>query len=135
MTPNDCDKWIAETLSNITTDPQYNGYFFDRIYYWRLEKSSCLTINRDKDWFKEQLPKLELMWNYVQYFRKNKDKLDILLNYIDSMKKKMNNKIMKTIADLYSEPKPKANGMISEQDAKKYELILNRIFNEIQENN
>lgn len=131
MSPYDCDVWISEILSNISTDPEYSDYYFDRIFYWRLERSKCLTINRDKEWFAKSLPELEKMWNYVEFFRANKDKQDILLNYINSMKLKMNSKIMKIVGDLYCIPKEGG----TQEGADKYNNTIKRILDEIVSNN
>jgi len=59
-----------------------------------LEDSSCVTINRDKGWFVDNLPKLEQMWNFVLFFRNNKDKLDLFMEYINSLQTKRNKDIM-----------------------------------------
>lgn len=129
MTPHDCDSWISETMMEINEDPKYFDYFLDRILYWKLVKSHCLTIYRDRKWFDENLPKLENMWNYVEFFRKNKDKQDILINYINSMKLKMNAKIMKIIDDIYTVPKPG-----SAFEVKKYDDMIKQLVNDSVEN-
>jgi len=102
MTPYDCDIWIADTISKLSSNPKYYNYIFDKVIYWRLEDSHCVTINRDRKWFAKNLPKMEQMWDYVLFFRKNKNKLDLLIKYIDNMKVKKNKEIMEFVDKLYN---------------------------------
>jgi len=102
MSPYECDIWVANSLAEMNQNPKYNDYFFDKVLYWKLVKSKCVLINRDKQWFAENLPKFEQMWNYVLYFRANKDKLQILLDYIESRKIKRNKEIMPVVDKLYN---------------------------------
>lgn len=102
MSPYDCDVWIAETLNDMKYDSKYDNYYFDRVIYWKLIASKNVLINRDRQWFAENLPTLTRVWNYVLFFRENKDKLDILLNYINSRKRKVNKDIMNIMDQLYS---------------------------------
>lgn len=101
MTPYECDIWIAKKINELNENYEYNDYCFDKIIYWKLVKSKCVTIHRDKKWFAENLPTFQKMWNYVEFFRKHKDKLDILVKYIDSRKAKKNKDIMNVIEKLY----------------------------------
>lgn len=101
MTPYDCDKWLAETLSNYATE--YKGYVLDKIIYWKLEESHNELIHRDKEWFANSLPQLEKMWNYVEFFRKNEDKLQMLEKIITIYHRKgaKNDKVMNVVELLY----------------------------------
>jgi putative phage-type endonuclease len=105
MTPHDCDLWIAETLAKLPIT--HKDYVFDRVVYWRLEDCHNVTIQRDREWFAESLPKFKQMWDYVEFFRENKDKLDILVSYIDSRTIKRNKEIMDTIDKLYRTDAPR----------------------------
>ena len=125
MTPMDYDIWISETLSNFDKSEYANEYYFDRIFYWRLERSNCLTILRDKKWFTDNLPELDKMWKYVEFFRENQDKKDLLLNYIESMSLKKNKTIMKLIDDLYTIPK----------DTPDEKNMIDKLCDEIKKNN
>jgi putative phage-type endonuclease len=58
---------------------------FHRVYYWRVEKTLCTTVKRDKEWFKKHLPIYENMWNNIEYMRENPECIDILSKYIDSL--------------------------------------------------
>jgi hypothetical protein len=101
MTPLECDIWISETMSKLNELEEYREYFFDRVIYWRLEKSGCYTIKRDKKWFAEKLPELSRMWTYVEFFRTNSDLAAILNNFIEKLPIKQNNKILEVIKYMY----------------------------------
>lgn len=102
MTPQDCDIWIAEQMSKYHNNPKYLDFCFDKVIYWKLNMSHCVTIPRDREWFVEKLPIFEKMWNYVKFFRSNKKALSTLLEYIDSLPRKINKTIMETIDKLYN---------------------------------
>jgi hypothetical protein len=61
------------------------NYTFDRIYYWRFEKTLCTTIKRDREWFAKSLPKFEKTWKNIEFLRANKDCADILFKFIDDL--------------------------------------------------
>lgn len=102
MSPYECDIWVTQSLADMTYNPKYKDYFFDKVLYWKLVKSKCVLINRDKQWFAEKLPKFEQVWNYVLYLRENKDKLKILLDFIESRKIKRNKEIMPVVDRLFN---------------------------------
>lgn len=115
MSPMECDKWIAQTLQQLhSTHP---NCCFDRVLYWKLNKSHNVAIPRDKKWFEDHLPILTKTWNYVTYLRQNPDKAEIVFKYIDSLLKrpdgtlietqseKTSDKIMAVIDTLYNVPK------------------------------
>lgn len=114
MTPLECDMWITDILSkkdfgtkkeDEALGKDYLGdYYFDRVFYWKIQKTSCVTILRDQKWFEESLPKLERMWNYIEFFREHKPELDKLLKFINSFSKidkKINDDIMELTDKLY----------------------------------
>lgn len=103
MSPYDYDMWIADTMANFNKVCP-TGYYFDRIVYWKLIKSKCVTIERDKDWFEEHLPIIEEMWHYVEYLREHEDKAKILFDYIEYLPIKSNKKIMELVNILCNEP-------------------------------
>jgi len=89
MTPYDCDKWVTETVHNLhTTDKdKYKDYVFDRVLYWRLELSSCRTIDRDREWFKKNLSVYKKMWEKVEYYRKHHKIADLFRRYVETYEK------------------------------------------------
>jgi putative phage-type endonuclease len=126
MTPMETDIWITETITQLHIDPEYYDYYFDRVLYWRVEKTHNLKVNRDKEWFENKLPEFKKMWDYVLYFRKYPDKFDIINNYIQSMNRRNNNKIMEKIELICNEPNEDAE--LSEQN--KYKSNINKIVEE-----
>lgn len=103
MSPYDYDLWIADTMANFNkVCPQ--GYYFDKILYWKLIKSKCVTIERDVEWFKEHLPMIKELWSYVEYFRKNQTKSQIMFDYIEYLPIKKNEKIMELVKFICNEP-------------------------------
>lgn len=103
MSPYDYDMWIADTMANFNKVCPA-GYYFNRIIYWKLVKSKCVTIERDKEWFEEHLPIIEEMWHYVEYLRSHEDKSKILFDYIEYLPIKRNEKIMELVNILCNEP-------------------------------
>ena len=95
MTPHECDIWIAETMASISTHyPPSHAYGegadrvvygFDRVIWWRLVKTHCVTIDRDREWFKSVLPRVEEMWGYVLHLRENKELGDVVCDYIEAL--------------------------------------------------
>jgi putative phage-type endonuclease len=109
MTPKDCDNWVKETLTKYWLDkpydkndkpPKYRDYYFDKVIYWKMEDTKNVTIDRDRKWFKESLPKFEKMWNYIEFLRANRDSLDTLIRFINTRNMKRNVEIMKVIEKL-----------------------------------
>lgn len=96
MTPYEYDDWVNEVITNYDEqkllDPALNvqDYYIDRIIYWKLEQSHCVTIYRDKQWYAQALPKIQKMWSYVEYFRANPEKSKIFFDYIESLTTKSN---------------------------------------------
>jgi len=98
MSQEDCDKWIAETLSNYRD----MNFKFDKIIYWRLEQSKNVVVKRNREWFSRALPRFRKMWNYVLFLRQNPEKMKLFLDYVDSRSMKRNKEIMNVIEKLYS---------------------------------
>jgi putative phage-type endonuclease len=112
MSPYDCSVWIAETLPRISNESKYADYYFDKVLYWKLIKSKSVTILRDRDWFTENLPILQKMWNYVLTLRENKDNASLLDKYINSRVIKKSKEIMSVIDKLCNLKHPQYNKFI-----------------------
>lgn len=84
MSPYDCDLWVMESLNDMQYDSQYNDYYFDKVIYWKLTASKNVLVNRDREWFKDNLPVLKQMWEYVLFLREHNDKLKILSDFINA---------------------------------------------------
>ena len=82
MTNNEWKLWIKKTVINLNnTHPEY---ILEKIIYWYLNDSKCVTIIRDKEWFKSVYPIYETMWKNILYLRKHQDKANVLIEYINS---------------------------------------------------
>jgi len=82
MTPYECMKWIQYTKNNISlTHPSYK---IDKIVYWYLKESHCVTIKRDKEWFKNSIGLLKKMWERIQFIRDDERVRKIFLSYVDN---------------------------------------------------
>ena len=81
------DIWIKERM-------EYYKNEFDNVecIYWKLKEYSCIEINRDKEWFKNILPKCKEFWEKVLYFKNNKDEFIKLDNIKEEEKQKRRNK-------------------------------------------
>lgn len=84
MSPYDCDVWVSATMDEIALNPKYKDVVFDKVIYWKLQNSHCVTIYRDRQWFAENLPKLKQVWEYVEFFRLNPRQLELWDKYIKS---------------------------------------------------
>jgi putative phage-type endonuclease len=54
------EKWIQETR-----EPIRREWSLYEVKYWYLEDYSCVTVPRNKDWFKAALPKIRETWNTI----------------------------------------------------------------------
>lgn len=123
MSPSECKKWASKMKKLYekpeTCPPGYEDYSFDKVIYWRLEKTHCVTIKRDKKWFADHLPIYEQMWKYVEFLRdeKNKEYADLFFEYVKyapenktnkyRQRKKDNEKIMDVVNTLCNDGKNK----------------------------
>lgn len=142
MSPYECDMWVLDCVNNFHDECIKNkikepeDYYIDKVIYWRLDKSHSVIIKRDRDWFEENLPKIEKMWRLVEYFRKNSDKAEILFDYMKSLpfvdkykKNKDNAKVMDAASFLANEPKKS-----DESKQKKYHSKIIELLEETKEN-
>lgn len=116
MTPYECDLWVAEKMAELGSDPKYKDVMFDRVIYWRLRMSKCVTITRDREWFQSKLPIYRKMWNYVLYFRSNPKQFEKLQKFIGGMKRTNNDKIMEYVEKLYGEGSDEPENEENEQN-------------------
>lgn len=77
---------------NVTTQDQINWiekqdqsqYDIFEILYWKLKKTSICRVHRDKQWWRDQMPKLQKCWDEIQV-RRVKGCQDILPKSRSSM--------------------------------------------------
>jgi len=58
ITNNDKEKWIQEKIEE-------NQYLFHKIIYWYLDEFSCLSIERNREWFKNAILKIKETWDLI----------------------------------------------------------------------
>jgi putative phage-type endonuclease len=97
-------EWILETLSKWRdleeTEEWKDNFYFDKVIYWKMAKSSNVTIKRDKKWFKDRYPILENVWKRIEYYRLNNHKFDELEKIVAVRKKWFK---LKTALEIHSE--------------------------------
>jgi len=54
------ETWIQETRTAVRRE-----WSLYEVKYWYLEDYSCITVPRNKDWFKASLPKIQETWNTI----------------------------------------------------------------------
>ena len=81
------NEWVEEKM-------EYYKNMFDSVecVYWRTKEYSCIEINRDKEWFKNTLPKCKEFWQKVMYFKNNKEEFIQLNNIKEAEKQKRRKK-------------------------------------------
>ena len=57
------EKWIDEKKK------EYIDYALYTIIYWYLDEFSCIYVERNKKWFQSLLPKINEIWNIIEYER------------------------------------------------------------------
>jgi putative phage-type endonuclease len=80
MDESQYNDWIINIMDNYKKDyPEIDSkYYFNRIIYWKLNKSHNVTVNRDDKFLESIIPILQDTWNKVVYYRKNLNKLEEL---------------------------------------------------------
>ena len=63
ISPYEIDNWENEMLDIYENEP-YN-YIYMKTIYWKLDILSCVLVLRNKDWFKNNIPQLEKVWNTI----------------------------------------------------------------------
>ena len=66
-------KWHDNEINNILNSNDKLNY--KRTIWWKLEKISCITIQRDKEWFEKNKYKIGDFWEKVNYYKNNPDKV------------------------------------------------------------
>jgi len=62
--PEDIAKWEEDTMHT------YEGeYIFIKFIYWKLEKMSCVLVKRNREWFEQNVHKLEKVWKIIEQER------------------------------------------------------------------
>ena len=63
---SDIDKWIEESIEEHSCESNQ----WIKTIYWKLEKKSCVLVERNKEWFLKNINQLENVWNIILKERK-----------------------------------------------------------------
>jgi putative phage-type endonuclease len=80
MTTEELLEWKRDTIVEFDISVDYN------ITYWRLDKYLCNRVYRDKEFFEDNIKKLQYLWDKIIYYLNNNNKY---FNDIVSSKKKI----------------------------------------------
>jgi putative phage-type endonuclease len=61
---SDITKWEDDTL-NLYQSEEYK-YTYMKFIYWKLEVLSCVLVLRNREWFKNNVPQIEKVWNIIE---------------------------------------------------------------------
>ena len=64
---DDIIKW-EEEIVDLYTSEKHNMQFI-KIIYWKLEKMSCIYVQRNKKWFEDNIKQLEKVWTIIEQER------------------------------------------------------------------
>jgi putative phage-type endonuclease len=67
ITIHEINDWENSTISKYESEP-YN-YTFIKNIYWKLDKMSCIYVQRNKKWFEDNIKQLEKIWNIIEQER------------------------------------------------------------------
>jgi putative phage-type endonuclease len=65
----DIEEWEDSCIEKYQCEP-YN-YTFMKFIYWKLEKMSCVLVQRNREWFKNNIYTLEKIWETIESERIN----------------------------------------------------------------
>lgn len=71
------NRWTEQKVEEICDNPKLS---YVKTTYWKLDTFSCVKVERDREWFKEALPKIYKFWDQLTYYKENHDALLDLLN-------------------------------------------------------
>ena len=74
--------WKSNTLSNLDITDEY------KIYYWKLTEYFCRRVQRDINFFEENIKNLEFLWNKIKYYANDENKNEYIKNIINNKNKK-----------------------------------------------
>ena len=97
MTNEELDNWILFEIDNLQKQTKVK---LNRIVYWKMTEHVFTLIKRERDWFANNLPKMQKMWDYVKYLRKNPDVGAEWKLYIENRKTKINKIILAKLDEL-----------------------------------
>jgi len=101
MTDKEYLEWTKNIKDNWNTlYPEYeNGYYYDRVLYWKLISCHNVLIKRDIEWFRSKIPTFKAFWSEILYLRANPDEAHKKLDEWNS-KKRVYKKKEVTVAEV-----------------------------------
>ena len=66
--PDDISNWQEKAIEKYQNGPEYK-YIYMKTIYWKLEFVSCVLVCRNRQWFKDNIGDLELLWKTVEMER------------------------------------------------------------------
>jgi putative phage-type endonuclease len=125
---------FIKNLSQMLRDLEYpKKYCFHRVYYWRIEKTHCQPVLRDKKWFADKLPIYQKIWDNITIMQNNPNLIELMLKYINSLPTvekhyenefKDNSKVMDFVDLICKIPK-------NEKEKKKYDQKIKEIMGKL----
>jgi putative phage-type endonuclease len=67
--PDDIRLWEEKAI-DLYQGEQYN-YVFVKFIYWKLDEYSCVLVQRNRQWFQDNIHEMEELWSIVLKERKN----------------------------------------------------------------
>jgi len=90
LTMEECDNWCVHTISNwkLENPDLADGYYFDKVIYWKLPKCHNVEIKKELDWFMENIYSVLIKtWEKVNYYRTHIKEVEFLKKIADKRKK------------------------------------------------
>ncbi len=81
----DFKKWHDENI-DLFTEKDNNNKWYNKTYFWELDKYSLITVKRNREWFNLIKPKLEKFWSEVEEKRKEIESDSSLIHKIFPIK-------------------------------------------------
>jgi putative phage-type endonuclease len=67
--PDDIQLWEEKTI-DLYQGEKYN-YVFVKFIYWKLDEYSCVLVQRNRQWFQDNIHEMEELWEIILKERKN----------------------------------------------------------------
>jgi putative phage-type endonuclease len=64
VSQKDIEHWEESSIEKYQSEP-YN-YIFMKFIYWKLDKISCVLVQRNREWFKNNIQTLEKIWETIE---------------------------------------------------------------------
>jgi putative phage-type endonuclease len=137
QTDENADLKFIKKMCELLKDLEFpKNYTFDKVFYWRFEKTLCTTVKRDREWFAEKLPVFRKTWKNIEFLRENPESAKLVFEYIDKLPTvsedhgkplKDNDTVQKFIDFVCNKPN-------ETKQIEKYNKKIKELFNDIEKN-